>query len=63
MSPDEEKQLRQLLRKSHQLPEPTWNLIARTTKRFSRLAEIDRKQIVKKDITKPDGKADKDRKK
>lgn len=63
MGPDEEKQLRQLLSKKQQLPEPTWNLLARTTKRFSRLAEIDRKRIVKKDTTKPDGKADKDRKK
>lgn len=36
MGPDEEKQLRQVLRMAHQLPEPDWNLFARTTKRFSR---------------------------
>ena len=34
---EEEKQLRQLIRQSHQLPEPDWNLFARATKRFSRL--------------------------
>ena len=37
MGPDEDKQLRQLLRKSQQIPEPYWNLFARATKRFSRL--------------------------
>ena len=37
MSPDEDKKLRQLLRMSHQLPEPDWNLFNRTTKRWSRL--------------------------
>ena len=36
MGPDEEKKVRQLLRLSHQLPEPEWNLLARTTKRWSR---------------------------
>ena len=38
MGPDEDKKLRQLLRMSKQLPEPDWNLFARTTKRFSSAA-------------------------
>lgn len=40
MDPDTEKMLRQLLRKSHQLPEPNWNLLARTTTRFSRAGQV-----------------------
>ena len=35
MTTEDDKQLRQVLRKAHQLPEPTWNLIARATKRWS----------------------------
>lgn len=58
MGPDEEKRLRQLMRKSQQLPEPTWNLLARTTKRFSRTLKQEEKPILKLD-----GKATKDRKK
>lgn len=58
MGPDEEKQLRQLLRKSQQLPEPSWNLFARATKRFSRAIQLEEKT---KAI--PDGKVTKDRKK
>ena len=38
MGPDEEKRLRQLLSMKQQLPEPDWNLFARTSKRFSRLS-------------------------
>ncbi len=34
---EDEKQLRQLLRKARQLPEPDWNLFSRTTKRWSKL--------------------------
>lgn len=58
MGPDEEKRLRQLMRKSQQLPEPTWNLLARTTKRFSRTLKQEEKPVMKLD-----GKATKDRKK
>ena len=39
MSPEQEAQLRQLLRTSHKLPEPSWNLFNRTSRRFSQLAE------------------------
>lgn len=36
MSTEDDKALRQAVRKAIQLPEPTWNLLARTTKRWSR---------------------------
>jgi hypothetical protein len=52
MSPEEKAQLRQLMRKSTQLPEPSWNLFARTTRRFSRAkppVPQKEKPIVKKD--------------
>ena len=39
-SPEDMAQLRQVVRKAHQLPEPDWNLFARTTKRWSRAAEL-----------------------
>jgi len=39
MGPDEDKKLRQLLLMKRKLPEPAWNLFARTTKRFSALRE------------------------
>lgn len=58
MGPDEEKQLQQLLFKKRQLPEPSWNLFKRTSKRFSRALQSEEKPKLK-----PDGKADKDRKK
>jgi len=37
--PEDDTQLRHLVRKAHQLPEPTWNLFARTTKQFSRAGQ------------------------
>ena len=40
MSPEQEAQLRHLIRKSQQMPEPSWNLFQRTTKRFSRATRI-----------------------
>ena len=49
MGPDEEKKLRQLLLQKRQLPEPDWNLFARTTKRFSRAAKKEEKPIIKLD--------------
>lgn len=39
MNPEEEKQLRALLFKKRQLPEPVWNLFARATKRMSKFRE------------------------
>ena len=36
MTTEDDARLRQLMRMSHELPEPSWNLFARTTKRFSR---------------------------
>ena len=36
-SPEQMAQLRQVMRKAHQLPEPDWNLFARTTRKWSRL--------------------------
>lgn len=47
MSPEQEAQLRQLLRMSHKLPEPSWNLFNRTSRRFSRFAETEPKRITK----------------
>jgi hypothetical protein len=34
---EDEKQLRQVLRMAHQLPEPDWNLFARVSKKYSKL--------------------------
>lgn len=59
MGPDEEKRLRQLLFKSHQLPEPDWNLFTRATKRFSKESGYTPTKIVspgKKDETLKDRK-------
>lgn len=54
MSPEEKAQLRQLMRKSTQLPEPSWNLFKRVSKRFSR---------AKQPVAPVDDKASKGRKK
>lgn len=40
MSPEEEAQLRHLLRLERQLPQPISQLFRRTTKRFSRAGEL-----------------------
>lgn len=58
MGPDEEKRLRELLRKSHQLPEPNWNLLKKATRRFSRAIKISEKPLTQIDgkITKRDQK-------
>ena len=49
MTTEDDKQLRQLLRSSQQLPEPDWNLFARTSKRWSRVrqAPIEIQQVKK----------------
>ena len=36
MSTEDDARLRQLMRMSHELPEPDWNLFKRATKRFSK---------------------------
>lgn len=33
---EDEKQLRQVVRMAHQLPQPDWDLFARTTKKWSK---------------------------
>ena len=38
-TPEQLAQLRHVVRQAHQLPEPTWNLMARVTRRKSRLQE------------------------
>lgn len=49
MGPDDEKRLRALLFQKRQLPEPTWNLFARTTKRTSRAMKAEEKPVIKAD--------------
>lgn len=39
MSPEQKAQLRYLLRKQQQVPQPASDLLARVSKRFSRFAE------------------------
>lgn len=39
MNSEQDAKLRQLLRQSRELPEPSWNLFSRVSKRFSRLAD------------------------
>ena len=58
MATEDEKQLRQLLRKAHQLPQPKWDLFARTSTRFSKFAPPVKQRIrpVKRDETPPSGK-------
>jgi hypothetical protein len=53
MSTEDEKQLRQVLRMAHQLPEPDWNLLARTSKRFSRAGQELKGIDVQKMVGKP----------
>lgn len=40
MSPEEEAQLRQAVRKAQRLPEPDWNLFARATHKRSRAGKM-----------------------
>ena len=51
MGPDEEKQLRQVLRMARQLPEPDWNLLKRATKRKSRAGKMLRQPKLSKATT------------
>ena len=70
MTTENDKQLRQLLRKSKQLPEPDWNLIARATKKWSSArAAMPRTEnpsvlteVKKEQDKKPDKKQDKEAK-
>jgi hypothetical protein len=48
---EDDAQLRHLLRKAHQLPEPTWNLLDRATKRKSRAGKLLRQPKLSKATT------------
>ena len=39
MTTEDDARLRQLMRMSHELPEPSWNLFARTTKKWSKMRQ------------------------
>jgi len=48
MSPEEEAQLRHLIRKGKELPQPTSQLFKRATKRYSKAGQILKKTEVEK---------------
>ena len=50
MNPEEKAQLRQLLRKSQQLPQPPSQLFRRATKKMSRAGQLLKKDEVEKSI-------------
>lgn len=52
MSPEEKAQLRQLLRKSQQLPQPPSQLFRRATKKMSRAGQLLKGDDVEKSIRK-----------
>lgn len=61
MNSEQDAQLRYLIRKSFQLPQPDWDLFARTSRRWSRAESLLRgtKTPIKKEMKKQDDKTGK----